>query len=60
VKQRIAREFHYAEDRDEDRDVGRGSEEEEEEDDPLEAFMAGIEVLRQGLFLITRRDKRFV
>ena len=45
VKQRIAKEFRYAEDRDATKESG-SEEEEEEEDDPLEAFMAGIEVTK--------------
>lgn len=41
VRQRLSKEFGYGEDKAE---VEEGSREEEEEADPLEAFMAGIEV----------------
>ena len=51
VKQRIAREFHYAEDRDKE----SSSEQEDAEDDPLEAFMAGIEVVKQVSFVLSER-----
>lgn len=42
VRQRIAKEFRYADEGGVAK--GEGSEEEEEDGDPLEAFMAGLEV----------------